>query len=97
LFVFEGSIIATDNKLNHGVSANSNSNINLDRSGLIYTKNNGLDGIQLENSLLNMFNMPSLPASNVTASQFCFSIRVIDIARCVVPVFLFNYSCGVSV
>lgn len=69
LFVFEGSIIATDNKLNHGVSANSNSNIDLDRGGSIHTENNGLDGIQLENSLLNMFNMPGLPASTVTASQ----------------------------
>ncbi len=69
LFVFEGSIIAKDNELNHGVSANSNSNIDLDRGGSILADNNGLDGIQLENSLLNMFNMPGLPASTVTASQ----------------------------
>lgn len=69
LFVFEGSIIAKDNRMNHGVSANSNSNIDLDRGGSIVAENNGLDGVQLENSLLNMFNMPGLPASTVTASR----------------------------
>jgi len=68
LFVFEGTIIARNNQINHGVSANSNSNIDLDRGGSIIAQNNGLDGIQLENSLLNMFNMPDLDASKVIAS-----------------------------
>lgn len=68
LFVFEGTIIARNNQINHGVSANSNSNIDLDRGGSIIAKNNGLDGIQLENSLLNMFNMPDLEASKVIAT-----------------------------
>lgn len=69
LFVFEGAIIANNNQLNHGISANSNSNIDLDRGGSIIAKHNGLDGIQMENSLLNMFNMPGLSASLITASQ----------------------------
>jgi hypothetical protein len=68
LFAFEGAIIAEGNQLNHGVSANSNSNIDLDRGGSITAKNNGQDGIQLEDSLLNLFNMPGLPASQVKAS-----------------------------
>ncbi len=65
LFVFEGAIVAEGNQFNHGVSANSNSNIDLDRGGSITASNNGLDGIQLEDSLLNLFNMPGLPASTV--------------------------------
>lgn len=67
LFVFEGAIIARNNQFNHGVSANSNSNIDLDRGGSITTRDNGLDGIQLENSLLNMFNMPGFPGSTVVS------------------------------
>lgn len=66
LFVFEGTIISNNNVANHGVSANSNSNIDLDRGGSITAKDNGLDGIQLEDSLLNLFNMPGLAASKVT-------------------------------
>lgn len=65
LFVFEGAIVTRNNQFNHGVSANSNSNIDLDRGGSITTRDNGQDGIQLENSLLNMFNMPGFPASTV--------------------------------
>jgi len=65
LFVFEGAIVAEGNRFNHGVSANSNSNIDLDRGGSITARNNGADGIQLEDSLLNLFNMPGLPASSV--------------------------------
>lgn len=65
LFVFEGAIVAEGNQFNHGVSANSNSNIDLDRGGSITARNNGVDGIQLEDSLLNLFNMPGLPASSV--------------------------------
>lgn len=67
-FVFEGTIIAEGNQFNHGVSANSNSNIDLDRGGSITARNNGQDGIQLEDSILNLFNMPGLAASQVEAS-----------------------------
>lgn len=69
LFAFEGAIITEENQFNHGVSANSNSNIDLDRGGSITTRNNGQDGIQLEASLLNLFNMPGLTASRVEASN----------------------------
>ncbi len=69
LFVFEGAIVADGNRFNHGVSANSNSNIDLDRGGSISSRNNGLDGIQLEDSLLNLFNMPGLPASTVVVED----------------------------
>ena len=65
LFVFEGHIESNSNRLNHGVSANSNSNIDLDRGGSITVGNNGQDGIQLENSALNLFNMPGLRGSAV--------------------------------
>jgi hypothetical protein len=68
LFVFEGAIVAENNRFNHGVSANSRSNIDLDRGGSITTNNNGQDGVQLEDSLLNLFNMPGLPGSRVVAS-----------------------------
>ena len=69
LFVFEGEVVAENNRLNHGVSANSNSNIDLDRGGSIVARNNGQDGVQLEDSLLNLFNMPGLPGSQVQASS----------------------------
>ncbi|NOT55407.1 MAG: hypothetical protein HOP18_12440 [Deltaproteobacteria bacterium] len=68
LFAFEGKIVAENNRFNHGVSANSHSNIDLDRGGTIIARNNGQDGIQLEDSLLNLFNMPGLPGSRVEAS-----------------------------
>jgi parallel beta-helix repeat protein len=68
LFAFEGKIVAENNRFNHGVSANSNSNIDLDRGGTIIARNNGQDGVQLEDSLLNLFNMPGLPGSRVEAS-----------------------------
>jgi len=69
LFVFEGRVVTRNNRFNHGVSANSNSNIDLDRGGEIDTRSNGLDGIQLEDSLLNMFNMPGFAASTVVAKN----------------------------
>ncbi len=68
LFVFEGKVVAENNRFNHGVSANSNSNIDLDRGGTIIARSNGQDGVQLEDSLLNLFNMPGLPGSKVEAS-----------------------------
>jgi parallel beta-helix repeat protein len=51
------------------VSANSNSNIDLDRGGSITARHNGQDGVQLEDSLLNLFNMPGLPGSRVEATE----------------------------
>ena len=69
LFVFEGAIVSEGNRLNHGVSANSRSNIDLDRGGSITTRANGQDGVQLEDSLLNLFNMPGLRGSKVEATQ----------------------------
>lgn len=69
LFVFEGAVVAENNRFNHGVSANSRSNIDLDRGGSITANNNGQDGVQLEDSLLNMFNMPGLPGSRVMTRQ----------------------------
>jgi hypothetical protein len=69
LFVFEGKIVSQGNTLNHGVSANSRSNIDLDRGGSITVRNNGQDGIQLEDSLLNLFNMPGLRGSTVVATN----------------------------
>lgn len=68
LFVFEGKVVAENNRFNHGVSANSNSNIDLDRGGTIIARTNGQDGVQLEDSLLNLFNMPGLRGSKVEAS-----------------------------
>ena len=52
-----------------GVSANSKSSIDLDRGGSITATGNGLDGVQLEDSLLNMFNMPGLRGSTVVATN----------------------------
>ena len=69
LLVFEGAIVAQNNRANHGVSANSKSSIDLDRGGSITATNNGLDGVQLEDSLLNMFNMPGLRGSTVVATN----------------------------
>jgi hypothetical protein len=69
LLVFEGAIVAQNNHLNHGVSANSKSSIDLDRGGSITATHNGLDGVQLEDSLLNMFNMPELRGSTVVATD----------------------------
>lgn len=65
LLVFEGKIIATNNQFNHGVSVNSNSSIDLDRGGTIISKYNGQDGIKLENSIINLFNMPGQAGSNI--------------------------------
>lgn len=69
LFVFEGKVIAENNQRNHGISANSNSNIDLDRGGSVEASDNGQDGIQLENSLLNLFNMQGFPGSSVVANN----------------------------
>ena len=69
LLVFEGAIVAQNNRFNHGVSANSKSSIDLDRGGSIMATHNGLDGVQLEDSLLNMFNMPELRGSTVVATD----------------------------
>jgi Right handed beta helix region len=69
LLVFEGAIVAQNNRFNHGVSANSKSSIDLDRGGSITATDNGLDGVQLEDSLLNMFNMPGLRGSTVVATN----------------------------
>ena len=86
LFVFEGAIVTRNNQFNHGVSANSNANIDLDRGGSITTRDNGQDGIQLENSLLNMFNMPGFPASTVISRDngrhglSAFTESVIDLS-----------------
>jgi Periplasmic copper-binding protein (NosD) len=68
LFVFEGAIVAENNGFNHGVSASSNSTIDLDRTGAITARNNGQDGVFLENSALNMFNMPGFTGSRVVAT-----------------------------
>ena len=69
LLVFEGAIVAQHNRFNHGVSANSKSSIDLDRGGSITATHNGLDGVQLEDSLLNMFNMPGQRGSTVVATD----------------------------
>jgi hypothetical protein len=69
LLVFEGALISRNNRANHGVSANSKSTIDLDRGGSITATNNGQDGVQLEDSLLNMFNMPGLRGSTVVATN----------------------------
>jgi parallel beta helix pectate lyase-like protein len=69
LLVFEGAIVARNNRLNHGVSANSKSSIDLDRGGAITATDNGLDGVQLEDSLLNLFNMPGQRGSTVVATD----------------------------
>ena len=69
LLVFEGAIVAQHNRVNHGVSANSKSSIDLDRGGSITATHNGLDGVQVEDSLLNMFNMPGQRGSTVVATD----------------------------
>jgi hypothetical protein len=69
LLVFEGAIVARNNRLNHGVSANSKSSIDLDRGGSITATHNGLDGVQVEDSLLNLFNMPGQRGSTVVATD----------------------------
>jgi hypothetical protein len=69
LLVFEGAIVAQNNRFNHGVSANSKSSIDLDRGGSITATHHGLDGVQLEDSLLNMFNMPGQRGSTVVATD----------------------------
>jgi Right handed beta helix region len=69
LLVFEGALVARNNRLNHGVSANSKSSIDLDRGGSITATHNGLDGVQLEDSLLNLFNMPGQRGSTVVATD----------------------------
>ena len=57
-FVFEGSIVSNNNGINDGIAVFSNSSIDLDRTASIHAANNGRDGILLENSLLNMVQMP---------------------------------------
>jgi hypothetical protein len=69
LLVFEGTLVAQHNRLNHGVSANSKSSIDLDRGGSMTATHNGLDGVQLEDSLLNLFNMPGQRGSTVVATD----------------------------
>jgi hypothetical protein len=69
LLVFEGALVARHNRLNHGVSANSKSSIDLDRGGSMTATHNGLDGVQLEDSLLNLFNMPGQRGSTVVATD----------------------------
>ena len=60
LFLFEGAIISDNNQFNHGMSVSSNSNVDMDRAASITVRNNGIDGIRLENSHLNMFTMRDL-------------------------------------
>jgi len=56
LFIFEGSLMANNNGL-RGISAFTNSNIDLDRSGSITAIGNAEDGISLEDTIVNMFTM----------------------------------------
>jgi hypothetical protein len=57
-FVFAGTVMSNNNGNNDGVALFSNSSIDLDRTASIYASNNGRDGILLENSLLNIVQMP---------------------------------------
>jgi hypothetical protein len=69
LLVFEGAIVAQNNRFNHGVYANSKSSIDLDRGSSITATHNGLDEVQVEDSLLNLFDMPGQRGSTVVATD----------------------------
>lgn len=66
-FVFEGSIVSNNNGNNDGLALFSNSSIDLDRTASIQALNNGRDGILLENSSLNIVQMPG-EAPDVTVN-----------------------------
>lgn len=65
LFIFEGALVAENNRGLDGVSLFSNSSADLDRGASITTKNNGRDGVLLENSALNIFTMPGLAGPKI--------------------------------
>lgn len=67
-FVFHGTIVSNNNGINDGLALFSNSSIDLDRTATIQALNNGRDGILLENSLLNIVQMPG-EAPDVTVSS----------------------------
>ncbi len=68
LFVFGGKIESRNNQTN-GISIFSNSGIELDNGASVMSRNNNENGILLENSSLNMFNMPIFPGSTVMTSN----------------------------
>ena len=55
LFSFNSHFIASDNQVLDGFGANTNSNIDLDKDSSIVTNNNGRDGLNIENTMLNLF------------------------------------------
>lgn len=68
LFVFGGEIVASNNKTN-GISIFSNSGVDLDNGARMISQNNEQNGLLLEKSALNMFNMPTFTGSSVTTSN----------------------------
>ena len=66
LFIFEGALVAENNRGLDGVALFSNSSADLDRGASITTKNNGRDGVLLEDSSLNIFTMPGLTGPKIT-------------------------------
>lgn len=66
-FVFHGTIASNHNGVNDGLALFSNSSLDLDRTATIKASNNGRDGILLENSLLNIVQMPG-EAPDVTVN-----------------------------
>jgi hypothetical protein len=58
LFAFGGRIESNGNKAFHGISLRSKSTMDMDRNIVVNANRNGLDGVLLEDSTLNIFTLP---------------------------------------
>lgn len=65
LVLFEGRLISKNNQFNNGLSVRVGSTVDMDRGASMLLENNGLDGILLENSQLNMFSMRGLASPQI--------------------------------
>lgn len=69
LFIFGGTLITEHNMRLHGIAIFSSSTFDLDRGAQVITRNNGSDGILLENSFINLFSMPGLAMPKIVSTN----------------------------